>query len=204
MEAVIILLVGLIVWFIWNAQTTKSRPVNLTVLPERFIVFDFETTGLDSTKHEIMEIGAIRVNRDSKEHDAFETIIKISKRIPKRITEMTGITQKMVEDGIPLIEALEQFRVFVGDLPLVAFNAQFDESFLRAACAKTDSGHFKNEVFCALQLARRAWPGRESYKLQDLARDGNLDLAGQHRAVGDCQRAMIVYAAAANVVGTYR
>ena len=204
MEAVIILLVGLIVWFIWNAQTTKSRPVNLAVLPERFIVFDFETTGLDSSKHEIIEIGAIRVNRDSKQHDTFEAMIKISNRIPKRITEITGISQEMVQDGIPLPEALEQFRAFVGDLPLVAFNAQFDEGFLRAACAKTDSGHFKNEVCCALQLARRAWPGRESYKLQDLARDGNLNLAEQHRALGDCQRAMIVYAAAANVVGTYR
>lgn len=207
MEAVIIalILIWLIARLMRKGENAKPPAADLSVLPERFVIFDFETTGLDPTKHEIIEIGAIRVNRDGQQHDTFETLIKPSKRISKRITEITGISQEMVDhEGSPLVEALAEFRMFVGELPLVAFNAEFDEGFLRAACISIASDHFTNDVYCALKLARRAWPGRRSYKLSDLARDGNISLDGEHRALEDCKRTMIVYGAAAGVVGSYR
>lgn len=53
-------------------------------------------------------------------------------------------------------------------------------------------------------MAQRAWPGKPSYKLSELSKEGNLSLAEDHRALGDCQRTMIVYAAAASHLGTYR
>ena len=206
MEVFIILIfVCLVIWLVLRGQKSVATASNLGMLPERFVIFDLETTGLDPSKHEIIEIGAIRVNRDGEQHDTFETLIKPSKRIPKRITEITGITQEMVElDGVSIIEALTDFQAFVGELPLVAFNAQFDQEFLRAASTLAATEHFSNEVYCALQLSRRAWPGRKSYRLSELAKDGSLALDGQHRALGDCKRTMIVYAAAAQVVGSYR
>ncbi|MBU1397268.1 MAG: hypothetical protein KKE84_14180 [Gammaproteobacteria bacterium] len=53
-------------------------------------------------------------------------------------------------------------------------------------------------------MSRRAWPGRKSYRLADLAKDGKLSSDGTHRALGDCQRALIVYTAAASRLGTIR
>lgn len=172
----------------------------LAVLPEQFVVFDLETTGLKPDLHEIIEIGAIRVNRDSDNHDTFQSLVKPTKKIPKRITEITGITQAMVDkDGEDLEVILPQFLDFIGDLPLVTYNADFDMSFLKAAIDKTQArkGPLKNRVSCALKMARRAWPGLKSYKLPDLAKKGNLSDEGEHRALGDCKRATIVYAAAA-------
>ena len=181
----------------------KQKEINLSVLPEQFVVLDLETTGLDPDIHEIIEIGAIRVNRDSINHDGFQLLVKPKEKIPKSITEMTGITQGMVErEGADLETALRDFIEFVGELPLVTFNAEYDMAFLNAAISATQTPSLRrNSVSCALEMARRAWPGRKSYRLADLARDGGLSSAGAHRAADDCKRALIVYTAAASILG---
>ena len=198
---VVIALVALVIYFL---RSRRVPQVSIAHLPERFVVFDLETTGLDPEKHEIIEIGAIRVNRDSINHDTFQSLVKPSKKVPKKITELTGINQSMLDtDGEPIESALRDFASFVGDLQLVSFNADFDLAFLHNAAAK-HSLAFTNPVSCALKMARRAWPGRKSYRLADLAKDGNLSSDGTHRALGDCQRALIVYTAAASKLGTIR
>jgi DNA polymerase III subunit epsilon len=200
-----IAVLALLVWWFSRRRKQSFEPADLSVLPECFVVYDLETTGLEASRHEIIEIGAILVNRDSNDHVTFQTLVRPRRPIPKKIRQITGITNEMVEqDGRPLQEALSLFREFVGALPLVAFNAEFDGAFLRAACASTNTPQFKNEVCCALQLARRAWPERKSFRLSDLAKDGNLSSEDTHRALGDCRRTMVVYAAAARRVGTHR
>lgn len=201
------------VWFVIAVISTavlfflsklKNRP-NLSVLPQQFVVFDLETTGLKPELHEIIEIGAIRVNRDSNNHDTFQALIRPHRKITKKITEITGITQDMVEkDGESIEMALPQFLEFIGELPLVSFNAEFDMAFLtKAVNQKTQAGvPIKNRISCALKMARRAWPGRKSYRLADLAKDGGLSADGTHRAFSDCKRAMIVYTAAASKLGS--
>ena len=202
---VVALLVLVVLWWVFAASKHAEPPADVSMVPEHFVVFDLETTGLYPDRHEIIEIGAIRVHRDADEHQTFQALVKPSKRVPKRITELTGITNEMIQaDGLELVEALSEFRDFVGDLPLVAFNAEFDDACLRAACATTSTDHFANEVCCALQLSRRAWPWRKSFRLADISRDGNLSLDDTHRALGDCRRTMIVYIAAAREVGSYR
>ena len=197
--------IAALAWWLISRSNNKLAPADRSVLPEHFIVYDLETTGLNPARHEIIEIGAIRVHRDGESHETFQTFVRPTRRVPNRIVELTGITSDMVKsDGVPIAEALSDFRSFVGDLPLVAYNAAFDDAFLLAACKLTATNKFENESCCALKLARRAWPGRKSFRLADLARDGNLSAEGTHRALGDCRRTMIVYAAAAREVGTYR
>jgi len=74
-------------------------------------------------------------------------------------------------------------------------------SFLQNA-AKRCNLVIRNPASCALRMARLAWPGRRSYKLCDLARDGGLSNEGAHHALDDCKRALIVYTAAASILGT--
>ena len=199
-----IVVIALVAFVIYFLRSRRVPQVSLAYLPARFVVFDLETTGLDPEKHEIIEIGAIRVNRDSINHDTFQSLVKPSKKVPKKITELTGINQSMLDtDGEPIESALRDFASFVGDLQLVSFNADFDLAFLHNAAAK-HSLAFTNPVSCALKMARRAWPGRKSYRLVDLAKDGDLSSDGTHRALGDCQRALIVYTAAASKLGTIR
>jgi len=197
----IIVIVAIVIYFL---RSRRKPRISLAHLPEQFVVFDLETTGLDPEKHEIIEFGAIRVNRDSVNHDTFQSLVKPSRKIPKKITELTGINQAMLDaEGEPIETALREFLSFVGDLHLVSFNADFDMAFLKNTAARY-SISIGNPVSCALKMSRRAWPGRKSYRLADLAKDGNLSSDGTHRALGDCQRALIVYTAAASKLGTVR
>ena len=192
---ILLLFVAIIIVLLFNYRPKKA---DLSYLPERFVIFDLETTGLDPLKHEIIEIGAIRVNRDSDIHDTFQLLIRPNRKVPKKITEITGITQAMLDaEGQALDKALEGFRAFIGDLPLVSFNSEFDMAFLLKA-SEQHGVRFPNQVACALKMSRQAWPGRKSYRLSELAVDGNLSAEGTHRALTDCQGALIVYGAAAS------
>jgi DNA polymerase III alpha subunit (gram-positive type) len=120
------------------------------------------------------------------------------------ITDLTGITQEMVDtEGQVLDEVMFTFKYFVGDLPIVAFNAVFDMRFLKNAGLKTGV-RFDNPSICALTMARRAWPGRKSYKLSELAKDAQLPLTDNHRALGDSHRTLHLYIAATAKLGCHQ
>ena len=193
----------LILLLLGSLAKSQSTPlVNLAMLPERFIVLDLETTGLRLAQHEIIEIGAIRVNRDSTNHETFQTLVMLAKPLSKEIVQLTGITQLMIDrDGVSLEMAMSSFLDFIGDLPLVAFNAKFDLSFLRKA-AGCQGLTISNDVSCALEMSRRAWPGLKSYRLQTLAKMGGLKGGLAHRALADCQLALTVYTSAASKLGS--
>jgi DNA polymerase-3 subunit epsilon len=185
-----------------SKRRVADTAARLSILPDHFIIVDLETTGLDPEKDEIIEIGAIRANRDSMEHQAFQAFVTPIRKIPKRITDLTGITQEMLDkQGEPLEQAIRQFADFAGDLRIVTFNADFDMPFLHRAASHCEVT-FSNPVSCALKMARRAWPGRHSYRLVDLANDGGLDTSDCHRSIGDCKRALIVYTGAVARLGT--
>lgn len=176
---------------------SKTKSIDISILPYQFVVVDLETTGLDPEKHEIIEIGAVKVNRDSNTHTTLQAFIKIDKKVPKKITEITGITTEILEtEGEPLELVLPQFLEFVGDLRLVFFNAPFDMAFLSRAAERFDK-KIENPVSCTLDMARRAWPGQKSYKLESLAQTAGVSTEGNHRALKDCELTITVYGAAA-------
>jgi DNA polymerase III epsilon subunit family exonuclease len=194
---IIVLVVGIYLFI----QSRRKEP-DLSMLPNQFVVLDIETTGLDPLRHEIIEIGAVKVNRDSNNHPTYQALIKPSERISKKITQITGITQNMIDkDGEDIESVLKEFIGFIGDLRLVAYNAKFDMAFLRTA-AKKYSLKINNPSSCALKMARRAWPGLKSYRLTDLANKGGLSTKGSHRALKDCELTITVYTSAASKLGS--
>ena len=95
---------------------SRSEKTDLSMLPEKFAVIDIETTGLDSAEHEIIEIAAVMVNRDSTRHETFTALVKPEKKLPKKITELTGITNEMLDrEGERLNDAMLNFLHFVGN-----------------------------------------------------------------------------------------
>lgn len=197
-----VLIAGLVVLgayllWLWNRRSGRHQ-IPLDTLPDTFVVFDLETTGLKAEVHEIIEVAAIRFRKGEQTHDTYQALVKPRKPVPKKITDLTGITQAMVDtEGQQLDAVLEDFRSFAGELRLVSFNADFDMAFLQAAMARTNKPVVGNPVSCALKMSRRAWPRRKSFRLDDLARDGNIVGGKAHRALEDARRALIVYAAAA-------
>ena len=158
-------------------------------MPGHFVIVDLvtPTTGLDAKRaHEIIELAALKVQRNPECHTTFAALVTPVHPVPSAITALTGITQAMLDhQGKPVSEVMTTFVDFVGEARLVFFNAPFDCAFLSKA-AKRLGRTMDNPVSCALDMARRAWPGLRSYQLVALAHSHGLDTRGHHRALTDC------------------
>lgn len=173
-------------------------------LPDSFVVFDLETTGFDASRNEIIEIAAIRFKKGRTAHETLQALVKPQGAVPLKITKLTGITQKMVDcDGEPIRDVLEDFRAFFGDLRLVSFDSELDMAFLQTAAENNGLPPFRNPTTCALKLARQAWPNSKSYRLEDITSGEQFNNSGTaHRALEGARRALLVYAAASDVINS--
>ena len=67
---------------------------------------------------EIIQIGAVRLKEDAEVADEFQVMIrpKFYRRLNRRVSKLTGIKEsRLKEEGIPFVEAMEQFRAWCGE-----------------------------------------------------------------------------------------
>ena len=173
-----------------NIRPAKGR--SLIETPSTFVVFDIETTGLDSLSNEIIEIGALKV-KDGKVVDTFDHLIKPSHPISDFITNLTGITNEMVETAETIEEVLTQFINFIGDNILMGHNVNFDINFVYEHAEKYNNHILNNDFIDTLRLARKLLPELSHHRLSDLADYYNIDKTGHHRALKDVEMTLEVY-----------
>ncbi len=151
----------------------------------RLVIFDFETTGLDTSSDRIIEIGAVSVLGSGKLEE-FSYLVDPGVEVSERITEVTGITTAMLQGKPKLEEVLPSFFEFVGDGILVAHNAEFDYAFLRSESDRLGI-EFELPCFCTLKMARALLPELERKNLDFLADHYGLSFESRHRSIGDCK-----------------
>ena len=154
------------------------------ILEQDFVVFDFETTGLESAKDEIIEIGAVKISK-GKIVSTFSTFVKPSVAIPAEITELTHITDEMVADAPAINYVLPDFYKYCYGCSLVAQNIAFDYGFL-SAIGKKMLYNFDNPQYDTMIMARNKLRGLKNYKLGTICDYLGVSLVGAHRAVNDC------------------
>ena len=148
------------------------------------VVFDFETTGLNSINDKIIEIGAVKVV-DGKLTETFECFINPQMHIPEKSSRIHGILDKDVIDSFTIDQVLGDFYKFCYGSVLIAYNIDFDYKFLNCAGRKNNY-NFDNEKLDALKLARVGLKGKvRNFKLVTVAEYLNISLKNAHRAVHD-------------------
>ena len=150
-----------------------------------YVVFDLETTGLSPFKDEIIEIGAVRVDKDGKIVGTFTTLVKPSQPVSEFIQNLTGISNKMLSDAPSIYTVLPRFVDFVGDSILVGHNVTFDIAFVQQKAKIYKETKFLNPYVDTLSLTRKVYPNLKSYKLQDLIKEFDLKTYAAHRALAD-------------------
>mgnify|MGYP000347592032 CR=1 FL=1 len=166
-----------------------------------FVVADLETTGLDINNSEILEIAAVRSDSNGVIISQYSALVRITKPVPALITELTGISQSEIDrEGRPLHDVLRSFLVFLGDSPVFFHNAPFDVKFLRSAAAQSGL-KLSNVVRDTLPIARAAWPGMKSHKLETLVKIIDGAPAPTHRALADAKATLAVLMAAREIAG---
>ena len=179
-------------------QERRSKGRNLLGIADDYVVVDIETTGLDVSCDEIIEVAAARV-REGVVIDKFASLIKPEQRINQFIVNLTGITNEMVERAPSSAMALRAFVDFVGDGLVVGHNVNFDINFLYDNCA-TKIGHiFSNDFLDTMKLSRRLFANEKQHRLTDLINRFGIGSVVEHRALGDviqtqkCYEYMLCY-----------
>lgn len=159
-------------------------------MQERFVAIDLETTGLDAKKEKITEIGAVRfVGKEAVE--TFSTFINPGKKLEPRITELTGITDEMVESAPDFSEAADQIADFIGNDILVGHRILFDYSFLKRAFM-LEKRPFEKYGIDTLKIARNCLKDLESRRLEVLCAHYQIPIQA-HRALEDAKAAGLLY-----------
>ncbi|MBQ6998925.1 MAG: PolC-type DNA polymerase III [Clostridia bacterium] len=148
-----------------------------------FVVFDIETTGLRPANDGLTEIGAVKVSC-GKVCEVFNTFVNPERPIPENIVHLTGITDEMVADAPKADKAVADFLEFAKGSVLVAHNANFDTSFIKAA-AKKYNLNFSNAYIDTLELSRTLVKELKNHKLNTLTKHFNVKLENHHRACDD-------------------
>jgi len=148
-----------------------------------YIILDIETTGLNAKKDKITEFGMTRV-KEGKIIEEFECFVNPEVPIPYRITEITGITDEMVKNAETIDKIIPKVIEFIGDLPIVAHNANFDLGFIKYN-AKKQGYTINNTIIDSLQLARELYPDYKNHKLGTIAKNLGIKVENAHRALDD-------------------
>jgi DNA polymerase III epsilon subunit family exonuclease len=147
------------------------------------VIFDFETTGLDPNRDQIIEVGAIKYS-NFEPVEEFSSLVSTKIPLTDLITRLTGITPDMLVGQPSMEEVLPRFLNFIEGSLLVAHNASFDMGFLRAACQR-QGVDIEWPVFCTLKMAREYLVQLERKSLDSLAEYYGLEFEARHRSIGD-------------------
>ncbi|MBT8765344.1 3'-5' exonuclease [Metapseudomonas boanensis] len=156
---------------------------------EPIAVIDFETTGITPGDHcRATEIGVV-ILEGGRIVDRYQSLMNAGVRVPSFIEGLTGITNAMLREAPPIAQVMGEAADFVGDLPLLAHNASFDQKFWDSELARL--GRSRRQAFaCSLLLARRLLPEAPNHKLGTLNSWARLPNTGKaHRALADAEMA---------------
>ena len=157
-------------------------------------VIDFETTGISPGQGARATEVAIVLLEGGVVVDRFQSLMKTGAWIPPFITQLTGITNAMVNAAPAAAEVMAQAARFVGNAPMVAHNASFDSKFWQAELQLADVPA-PQPFACTVLLSRRLYPDAPTHKLGPLVQHLGLPRAERaHRALADAEMAAALLA----------
>ena len=174
--------------YVYYAQadlfTMDETKVNEKLIGRDFVVFDFETTGLEvASGDRIIEIGAVKVS-NGKIIQKFECMVDPKMHIPEDSTAVHGIRDEDVKGAHTYQEVLQDFYKFTRNATLVGYNVSFDFGFL-SFYGKKSGYNFDNPLLDAYKMAQKGVKGTKNYKLGTIAEKLGVLLDNAHRAVYD-------------------
>jgi DNA polymerase-3 subunit epsilon len=150
-----------------------------------FAIIDIETCGgkFDFKRGRIIEI-SILIHDGLTVVDEFTSLINPECYISTYFTNISGITNAMVDDAPKFYEVAKQILEITKDKIFVAHNVGFDYGFVKEEFASLGYA-YKRDTLCTVRLTRKLIPGLKSYSLGNLCDYLGIDNEARHRARGD-------------------
>ena len=157
---------------------------NRKIMDHNIVVFDVETTGLNPEVDQIIELGAVKIERGNIV-EKFSTFVKPTIEIPYEVTELTHITNEMVDDAPDIEDVIRQFYDFSKDCVLCGHNViNFDIKFIRRFGSYINL-EFNNDLIDTMNEARVSRLKISRFNLGTVAKALGIELKGAHRAWND-------------------
>lgn len=153
-----------------------------------YVIVDIETTGLSRHFNKITEIAAARIV-DGEIKREFQTLVNPRERIPRFITNLTGIDNELVKHAPTIQGVMPAFVKFLGSHVFVAHNATLDFGFL----SHNARHRMENDRLCTRKLANRLLPDLHSKRLGVVCEHLKVKNIQAHRAMGDVHATVDVF-----------
>lgn len=172
----------------------QSNSLKQNILAARYVVFDTETTGLDTHKDTVLTIGAIALSNGKIEvADSLEIAIQSEHVGGKKSVPVHQILRADLTEGFEQEEALIRFLDFVKDDVLVAHFAWFDVKMISKMMRQVFGFPLLNRQIDTIELAKRldssAYRRDElqggKYTLDVLCERYGIQIHNRHNAAGD-------------------
>ena len=158
---------------------------------EELVIFDTETTGLDTDKDDIIQIAAIKVRKGKVMGGPFNIILETDRKLPATVG---GHTNPMIEvyrnsRRYKRDEGLRRFMDYCGGKVLVGHNVEYDYRILannlRRSCPDLRLEEICPRYFDTLKYIRLVRPRLRHYRLEHLIATLHLEGQNSHRADDD-------------------
>ena len=163
-----------------NNQTQDVFPEKEN-LPDDYVVFGVEMTGVEPDESEIIEIALVRVvNRKPK--NWYTRLIKPKVPIADEITLLSGITNDMLVDKPYIEEVIDEILDFIGDSVIIGDAIGYRIGFLAANSSRV----LTNKTINAGLYAQLKIKDLERYTFQNVAAYLNVKDTDHARLLNDC------------------
>lgn len=121
---------------------------------QRWVVLDLETSGLNMNRDEVLSIGAVVIEDGAIDlSQMFErTLLRPDHKISPSVL-IHGLAPSAIAAGSEPVEALLDFMEFVGDSPLLAFHAPFDQHMISRALKESLGYKLQHPFFDVAEIA---------------------------------------------------
>lgn len=163
----------------------ENKGRSIIDLPTEYVVIDTETTGLDFEFCDIIEVSALRY-ADGHCVGSYSSLVNPGYLVDSFITDLTGITNEMLEVAPEAGEVMPALRDFIGDSVLIGHNVSFDVNFMYDAFERHCGDGLRNDHIDTLRIARKVFPELAHHRLSDVATACAVSQPEAHRAEADC------------------
>ena len=151
------------------------------------VALDLETTGLDSSRHAILEIGAVRFRGDEI-IETYQTLVNPGVQIPEFIQRLTHISPQQVKRAPFFSSVSSEIEDFLGADPIIGHNISFDIGFLAS-----NGVNLNNPSYDTWDLASVFMPQSRQYSLKYLTTYFGVEHKDAHRALADAMATKNVF-----------
>lgn len=159
--------------------------------PQRWVVLDVESSGLDPNRDRLLAIAAVAMQLGEgtpriATGDSFEVLLRQAEtRVDRANILLHGIGVGAQAAGTEPREALEAFERWVGEAPLLGFHVAFDEALIQRTMKAVLGRKLRNAWLDLAPLAEVLKPGTACKSLDDWMAHFDIHCAQRHQAAAD-------------------